>query len=428
MIIRKIFIGIFIIAVFIIIMVAVKSQYHNPDEKSSPNTSIKTLKSLPYLTWVKAKDPSRSGVIHHNVRKSFQGLNLYCSRNLPKAYLMDMSGKIVHTWSYGKYAWQHVERCNNGDLLVIVKDKMLIRLDWNSRLKWKKKIHVHHDAAVAENDDIYVLAREDATFIYKNSPMLFLNDYIVILSSEGSIKRKISLFRVLENEIDLAMTYQMIKEWTNEPDNLLKMSVHKMLNGFFFKNSTPPDIFHTNSIEIINQDIPQLCKKGDLLISVRELNLIAILDNETGKIIWKWGSNDLCRQHHPTLLENGNILVFDNGIINKHSRIIEINPISKTIVSEYTQDHFYSERRGANQRLPNGNTLITESDSGRVFEITEDKKIVWEFYNPQIKRGEKKRAAIYRMMRIVDIEAGMGEWARIKPVKKSLKQNYTSLE
>jgi hypothetical protein len=38
--------------------------------------------------------------------------------------------------------------------------------------------------------------------------------------------------------------------------------------------------------------------------------------------------------------------------------------------------------------LPNGNTLITESDGGRLFEVTADGQIVWEFVNP-VRGGEK---------------------------------------
>jgi hypothetical protein len=37
------------------------------------------------------------------------------------------------------------------------------------------------------------------------------------------------------------------------------------------------------------------------------------------------------------------------------------------------------------QRLPNGNTLITEGqggDRGRVFEVNPDKEIVWDYYMP----------------------------------------------
>ena len=73
------------------------------------------------------------------------------------------------------------------------------------------------------------------------------------------------------------------------------------------------------------------------------------------------------------------------------------------ILSASEADSFFSLLRGGNQRLPNGNTIITESDQGRVFEVTKDGKIVWEFYNPlRFKNG--KRVTIYRSMRILDPE------------------------
>jgi hypothetical protein len=37
---------------------------------------------------------------------------------------------------------------------------------------------------------------------------------------------------------------------------------------------------------------------------------------------------------------------------------------------------------GNAQRLPNGNTLITESAFGRFFEVTREGEIVWEYVNP----------------------------------------------
>jgi hypothetical protein len=50
--------------------------------------------------------------------------------------------------------------------------------------------------------------------------------------------------------------------------------------------------------------------------------------------------------------------------------------------------------------LPNGNTLITNSDSGQVFEITKSGEIVWEFYNPHLTDDKSFRVAIYRMNRL----------------------------
>ncbi len=44
--------------------------------------------------------------------------------------------------------------------------------------------------------------------------------------------------------------------------------------------------------------------------------------------------------------------------------------------------NFFSPRMGNAQRLPNGNTLITESSFGRFFEVTREGEVVWEYVNP----------------------------------------------
>jgi len=90
------------------------------------------------------------------------------------------------------------------------------------------------------------------------------------------------------------------------------------------------------------------------------------------------------------MLDNGNILVFDNGMHRKfaskdYSRAVEINPSTGESVWEYKDEpvsDFYSSFISGCQRLPNGNTLICEGQTGRIFEVTTEGEIVWEFYNP----------------------------------------------
>jgi len=106
-------------------------------------------------------------------------------------------------------------------------------------------------------------------------------------------------------------------------------------------------------------------------------------------------------------MDNDHILVFDNGVMKNASRVLELDPLLEEIIWEYKGDppgSFFTRGRGGNQPLPNGNVLITESNEGHVFEVTREGEIVWEFFNPDINHFEKKRAAIYRMMRITDIE------------------------
>jgi hypothetical protein len=109
-------------------------------------------------------------------------------------------------------------------------------------------------------------------------------------------------------------------------------------------------------------------------------------------------------QHDPIPLENGHLMVFDNRGYRQKSRVLEIDPFKRVIVWQYvgsSEAPFYSKTCGTNQRLPNGNTLITESDNGRAFEVTREGEIVWEFYNP-FRAGEQSQfiATLFEMRRV----------------------------
>jgi len=141
------------------------------------------------------------------------------------------------------------------------------------------------------------------------------------------------------------------------------------------------------------------------LFSSRHLNVVAVLDIETQSIKWYWGLKFIDRQHHATLLDNDNILIFDNGSRRGYSRVIEVDPATGNIQWEYKdnpKERFFSNTMGSAQRLPNGNTLITESNRGRVFEVTPEREIVWEFFSTGIDKKEQKRATMYRMIRVKD--------------------------
>ena len=134
---------------------------------------------------------------------------------------------------------------------------------------------------------------------------------------------------------------------------------------------------------------------------MRNVNQIVILEPETYRILWSWGQGELEWPHHPTMLPSGRILVFDNGVRRGYSRVVELDPLSKRIVWEYRADPletFNTQARGAAQRLPGGNTLITESDRGRVFEVNPAGEIVWTWLNPAQKKGH--RQTVYRMIRL----------------------------
>jgi len=134
-----------------------------------------------------------------------------------------------------------------------------------------------------------------------------------------------------------------------------------------------------------------LLPDGDILVSFQRTNTISIIEKSTGKIRWRWGSGgELGHQNDVTVLANGNILLFDNGTHCVHfsqaySRVLEVDPVTSKMVWEYKDDPWmalYSAYMSSCQRLPNGNTLVCEAQTGRIFEVTKTGNIVWEFVNP----------------------------------------------
>jgi len=137
---------------------------------------------------------------------------------------------------------------------------------------------------------------------------------------------------------------------------------------------------------------------GDIVASIRYHNNLIIIDKNTGDIKWRWGEWELGHQHDPNVMENGNILCFDNGYhrlpeyeyrftgnLGIYSRAVEVNPKTNEVAWEYKARElvdFYSAVCGSAQRLPNGNTLLCQSTHGRIFEVTPDKEIVWDFVSP----------------------------------------------
>jgi hypothetical protein len=140
-----------------------------------------------------------------------------------------------------------------------------------------------------------------------------------------------------------------------------------------------------------------------VLISMRTIDVIAILDMQTRRVDWAM-TGMWIGQHDPTLLDNGHLLVFDNLGLDTGSRVLEFDPFTQEIAWSYHGDAehpFFSKFCGTNRRLPNGDVLVTETESGRAFEVTRDGRIVWEFFNP-FRAGEHSEliAVIFDLVRL----------------------------
>lgn len=385
---------------------------------ASVGVDEKKLGALGYVSWVPISgDTAKVGVSFDDEERSCDGDNIYCSGVGPVTYLMDMKGNILHEWSTeleaGEY-FGHAELYPDGDVLVITTGReVLLRLDLDSNVLWMlDDSHYHHDIDIADNGDLYLLARRFELTTLDGLPAPVIRDYLVIRAPDLSIKKELFISDLFDKAIHADSRNRMYR-WMVRPAHLMRMVAGKKDDVFKRMDSTPLDLTHTNTVEVLDRDYGGVFSRGAVLVCARNLDLIGVVDVEREELVWSWGAGKLDRPHRPTMLNNGHILIFDNGMHRGYSRVVELDPRSGEIVWDYESSEFFSESRGATERLPNGNTLITNSNSGNVFEVTPEGEIVWEFYNPatrdrfdpRVKKTVSERAAITRMMRITDMEA-----------------------
>jgi hypothetical protein len=358
-----------------------------PQEKTNPHSNspdIEELRALPYAQWTRISEGERRklGVTVFDEQRAWHGYNLY-TNDVDTAFLMDMSGKKLHTWRFQKNKkCEYAHLLPTGEILGVCMGQGVWKVDWDSRVIWKRRYFVHHDIEPLPDGSFWTTRREK-NIEYRGRFVVF--DALQRISANGKLLEKWYTFDHLEE----------LQQW------------HKPLSldsAATTKSNTKYDYYHLNTVKLL-PDNPyaksdRRFRKGNLLICLRNASLIAILDQDTKKVVWGYGPDELEWPHMPVMLPTGNILIFDNGVRRKFSRVVEINPLTKEVVWSYggPKKNFFSALQGSAQRLPNGNTLICESDKGHVFEIDSSGNIVWEFWNPEMK--ENSRKTIYRFTRL----------------------------
>lgn len=375
-----------------------------PEKKLTPEESdrLNKLMALPYLQGYRPA-PKEKNVTLYEKEKAFNGLNLVVSGHAPESYIMDMNGNILHKWHYDiddiwpdkkkietSAYWRRVYWFENGDILAMHVDMGIVKLNKDSELLWHFKGRPHHDLIVTENGEIYTLTRMAKIVPRINRKEGILDDHITILNSKGELLDDFSILGTFENS----------------PFKFLLKDMRKK-----------GDVFHTNTIRVFDGTLAHLSplfKKGNILISILRIDVIAVVDPIEKTVIWAASGSQngmWYRQHEPILLENGHFLLFDNKGHKGYSKIIEFDPLTMRTFWEYKGDpkeSFYSETCGTVHRLPNGNTLIIESDNGRVFEVTPEKEIVWEYRNPH--RAGKKKELIATLLDVKRVRPEFANW------------------
>lgn len=313
------------------------------------------------------------GVLVCDSKRAMHGFTLIVPLTGKAAYLIGMRGEILHQWSFpltpGNYAYLLPSgnllwsgRTDDGPPMRRGKGGLLREYDWHGKIVWEYRDPAqHHDfRRLANGNTIYLgwepIAAATARRIRGGLPGsersgVIYGDYIREVSPEGKAVWEWHAYRDMEIE-----RYELCPVCERDE--------------FAHANACAP--------------LPD----GDIMISFRRLNLIAIIDRTTRRFSWEKRDDSWGHQHDCTLLPNGNVLLFANGIHgpnNPYSRVMEIEPKSGETVWEYRGSPswtFFSPNISGAQRLPNGNTLICEGLMGRVFEVTSESEIVWEYLSP----------------------------------------------
>ena len=249
------------------------------------------------------------------------------------------------------------------------------KLDRCGAVQWTLPRMTHHSVDLSEDGTFWI---PGTRYVGGDSPFPVLKppydeDTLLHVSADGRVLQEISVLGLLfENDLE-AVLFANGRGGVDLPQER--------------------NITHLNDIEELTPAMaphfPQFAA-GDLILSLRNYNLVLVVDPRTRKVKWHQ-TGPWLKQHDPDFEPNGRISVFSNntdgtdtGALLGGSTIIEIDPRTRATSVEYghgPNQRLFTKYRGKHQRLPNGNEVIVESHAGRVLEINDRDEIVWEFVN-----------------------------------------------
>lgn len=314
-----------------------------------------------------------TGLIHYSPGACHRGYTLFCNNfGSNYAYLIDMEGRVCHQW-HSSEGIGYGFLLANGNLLLRTHPPQdspgpggataLLELDWESNVIWEHRSPwMHLDFERLSNGNTLALqwavlpsevsAQVRGGFPSDDGSGQMVGDLVTEVTPTGEVVWEWKSWEHLSYAEDVICPLENRREWT-----------------------------HQNALNVTPNE--------DLLVSFRQISTVGIVDKSSGDFRWKWGPGNISHQHHPTFLENGRVLLFDNGSHHRrgvpYSRVIEVDPATNQIEWEYKAGpplSFFSPVISGAQRLANGNTLICEGSAGRMFEVTRNQEIVWEYINP----------------------------------------------
>ncbi len=345
---------------------------------------------------------AKTGVTIHDSSRAWQGYTLYAeSVEMPediadgkgKIRLIDMDGSLVHTWTAETALQSHCRLLPDGNVIYPTRDRSMVtraglrELNPDSSVAWYYHCWVDHDYQLLDSDNLMIHTIVDYPW-----PAL-----------GPELKRHPRIIEVTRDK-------ELVWEWRGEEhladlEALLTPEGWEQLQGRA-RNEFKFDWAHNNTCQVIpvnqlyDDTGDERFRPGNIVFSYRSVDVIGVIDRVTGEIVWAWGPGVIDGQHKPHMLPSGKLMIFDNGTLRGHSRVIEVDPLSGEIEWEYKADppeDFFSPYVSGAKRLPNGNTLICEGSKMRLFEVTRQGEIVWDFRHPWHEEG--MLGGVYRCLR-----------------------------
>jgi len=322
------------------------------------------------------------GVTYFDPRKADDGYTLFSPLGNTDTWLIDMEGRVVKHWKFQSLPEGHTVLLPNGHLLRTQRIKLpeewglpkeaagvggdLVEVDWDGEVVWRTE-------APYQTHDFFPL--ENGNVLYCDTHPEGILPEELMRRWKGGLAGTEHHGKLFGDGIcEINRQNEIVWKW--RPADHLDPEVDTICPR------CPRNHLHANAIF--------KCKDGNLIFSCRSLDEVLRIEYPSGRVIGRYGKGELAHQHDCRELENGNILVFDNGLHRRssepnYSRSVELDHRTGEVVWQYKADppySFYSAVCGGSERLPNGNTLICETLSARLFEVTMDGEIVWEYVSP----------------------------------------------
>ena len=329
--------------------------------------------------------------------------------------LIDMNGNVVHTWTVG--SWQRYQLLPGECNLMLIEDpadpklegiNYIVEYDWDSNEVWRWRPEQTGQGGRMSATQSHMLHHQFER--QANGETLVMWSIPVPKQLTKDIKNVNDPWFGRMNRRGLTLIGDELAYVTKKGEVTWTWRAHDHISVDDFMPGWPRlmDWSHGNAVSAIPENRhwdagDERFKPGNVVFNPRNFPYFLVISKDTGEVVFKGQhkyKGGFSGQHESHMIPKGlpgagNFLVFDNGANSRnethhgHSFVVEIDPSKDEVVWLYEAQgasaRFYSHSRGAVQRLPNGNTLVSEDTQGRIFQVRPDEshvdggEIVWEY-------------------------------------------------